>query len=186
MKQSLLLLTFALLIFPKVYSQSAGEIYSLALGQQKCLFKYSSKSKSLILLDTTSHEIAIKYGPRDTVFATDPSTGKTEAKFIVNDGIKYHVEASMTYNELLDFLKTGFTLKGNAGDLKVSSYNIYYESATDGDILPVKYPETSEVIIAKIHSLSRGGFVLLHPKAADQDRVGMYAGGVFLALIRIK
>jgi hypothetical protein len=92
----------------------------------------------------------------------------------------------MSYFDFLFLLKSRFDLKNPQKNFRVYSYNIYYETATQGGMIRIKYPETVEGVISKLNCLDKGGFILLSLKAADHDNVPIDAQGRFLALIHIK
>jgi hypothetical protein len=143
--------------------------------------------KSLVLADTTTKSVNIKYGPRDTVTAIHPVTHKEETKIISYPSFEYHTETTMSYSDFLLLLKSKFELKNPQRNLRVYSFNIYYETGETGGIISIKYPQPVEGVISKLNSMTKnGGFILLSLKAADHDEINIDAGGSYLALIHIK
>jgi len=145
--------------------------------------------KTLALMDTTFKSINVntKYGPHDTVQAINPKTHETETKIISCPSFDYHIETTMSYSDFLLLLKSKFELKNPQRNLRVYSFNIYYETADTGGMIKVRYPQTIEGVISKLNGLgAKGGFLLLSLKAADHDAVPIDAGGAWLALIHIK
>ena len=143
--------------------------------------------RSLILTDTTTKSVNIKYGPHDTVTAIHPVTHKEETKIISYPSFEYLAETTMSYSDFLLLLKSKFELKNPQRNLRVYSFNIYYETAETGGMISIKYPQPVEGVISKLNCLTKnGGFILLSLKAADHDEINIDAGGGFLALIHIK
>jgi hypothetical protein len=190
MKQTTFLLALLLSVSSGIYAQANGSFYTFQLGNKEALFKYANKGdslRSLTLMDTTEREVNIKYGPHDTVQAINPKTHETETKIISYPSFDYHIEATMSYSDFLLLLKSKFELKNPQRNLRVYSFNIYYETADRGGMIKVKYPQTIEGVIAKLNGLdAKGGFILLSLKAADHDAIPIDAGGAWLALIHIK
>ena len=199
MKQYILLFALVLCGISDSYAQASGSFFTIQFGQKKCLFKYTEQRetttsknnialrKFLTQIDTTSKSIDIKYPwAKDTVTAINPVTKKEETKIITYTSADYHIATEMTYSDFLLLLKSRFELRNPQKTLRVYSYNIYYETATEGGMIRVKYPQTAEGVIAKLNVLVKGGFILLSLKAADHDLIPIDAGGSFLALIRIK
>jgi hypothetical protein len=198
----LIILALWLYTFSDANAQANGSFFTLPLGQNKVLFKYSERSekiktkagkdstiakKYLTLQDTTHRTVAIKYPwDSDTVQAVDPKTKKAETRIITYSSGDYHLSVEMSYSDFLILLKSKFELRNPQKGFRVYSYNIYYETATEGGMIHVKYPQTAEGVISKLNALVKGGFILLSLKAADHDLIPIDAGGEFLALIKIK
>ena len=145
--------------------------------------------KTLTLVDTTVRSVNInsKYGPHDTVTAIHPVTHKEETKIISYPSFEYNTEVTMTYSDFLLLLKSKFELRNPQRNLRVYSFNIYYETADTGGLIRIKYPQPVEGVISALNCMTKsGGFILLSLKAADHDEIDIDAGGVFLALIHIK
>ena len=189
MKQILLLALCLLSLLPHSYGQANGSFYTLQLGEKTCLFKYAQGPdaiKTLTLTDTAEKMVNIKYSPRDTVKSVNPVSHKEETKIISYPSFSYHIETQMSYFDFLLLLKSRFELKNPQKNLKVYSYNIYYETPSEGGLIKIKYPQTHDGVISKLNSLAKdGGFVLLSLKEADHGAVKIDAGGLFLALVRI-
>jgi hypothetical protein len=176
-------------ICSSVYPQVNGSFFTLQLGKQTCLFKYTAQGdslRSLTLMDTTDRSVDIRYGPHDTVQSIHPVTHMEETKIISYPSFNYHIEATMSYFDFLLLLKSKFELKNPQKKLHIYSFNIYYETADTGGLIRIKYPQTIEGVISKLNCLANGGFVLLSLKAADHDLVPIDAGGTWLALIHIR
>ena len=190
MKQTTLLLALLLSVSSYVYSQANGSFYPMQLGNKTCIFKYTApdaKTKTLTLQDTGSKTIPIKFPwPPEEVIAINPKTNEEETRLITTTAADYHVETEMSYSDFLLLLKSKFELKNPLRSLRVYSFNIYYETASEGALIKVKYPQTAEGVISKLNCLTRGGFVLLSIKAADHDQINIDTQGKFLALIHIK
>jgi hypothetical protein len=169
------------------YSQADGSLYTFQLGKKTAIFKYDEKNKTLFLQDDGNKSVDIKYPwAKDTVTAINPVTHQEETKIISYTSGEYHIETEMSYFDFLLLLKNKFQLHNTQKSLKVYSYNIYYETATQGGMIRVKYPETSEGVISKLNCLDKGGFILLSLKAADHDAITIDAQSRWLALIHIK
>ena len=190
MKQTTLLLALLLSVSSYVYSQANGSFYPMQLGSKTCLFKYTAldaKTKTLTLQDTSNKSIDLKYPwPPEEVITVNPRTNEEVTKLISNTPADYHIETEMSYGDFLLLLKSRFELKNPLRSLRVYSFSIYYETATEGGLIKVQYPQTAEGVIAKLNCLTKGGFVLLSLKAADHDQINIDTQGKFLALIHIK
>ena len=190
MKQTTLLLALLLSVYSYVYPQANGSFYPMQLGNKTCLFKYTAqdaKSKMLTLQDTGSKTVPIKFpwAPEE-VITVNPRTNQEETRFITTTAADYHIETEMSYSDFLLMLKSRFELKNPLRSLRVYSFSIYYETATEGGLIKVQYPQTAEGVISKLNCLTKGGFVLLSLKAADHDQINIDTQGKFLALIHIK
>jgi hypothetical protein len=189
MKQFILFISLIMCMCFSVHSQVNGSFFTLQLGKQTCLFKYTAQGDSLKLLtliDTTDRSVDIKFSPHDTVYATNPKTHKGETKIISYPAFNYHIETTMTYFDFLLLLKTKFELKNPQKKLHVYSFNIYYETQDTGGLIRVKYPQTIEGVISKLNCLANGGFILLSLKADDHNMVNIDTDDTWLALIHIR
>ena len=189
MKKASLLFPFLFCMCSLAYPQVNGSFFTLQLGSQTCLFKYTAQgdsSKKLALTDTAERSVDIKYFPRDTVKVMNPITHQMDTKVISTPSFDYHIETTMSYFDFLLLLKSKFELKNPQKKLHVSSYNIYYEAKETGGLIRVKYPETTEGVVSKLNCLAEGGFILLSLKSDDHNMVNIDAGGSWLALIPIK
>jgi hypothetical protein len=181
------ILSFLLCVCCYAYTQADGSLYPLQLGKKTAIFKYDEKNKTLFLQDDADKSINIKYPwARDTVTQIDPQSGKEETKVITSTSAGYHIETEMSYSDFLVLLKSKFILKNPQKNLKVYSYNIYYQSPDTGGFIKVQYPGTAEGVISKLNCLVKGGFILLSLRAADHDEAPIDAQGRFLTLIHIK
>ena len=189
MKQLTLLFLSVTCISSYVYPQVNGSFFTLQLGSQTCLFKYTAQGnsdKNLTLTDTAERSVDVKYFPRDTVKVMNSLTHQMDTKVISIPSFSYHIETTMSYFDFLLLLKSKFELKNPQKKLHVSSYNIYYETMDAGGLIRVKYPETTEGVVSKLNCLANGGFILLSLKSDDHNLVNIDAGGSWLALIHIK
>ena len=143
--------------------------------------------RSLTLEDNNSKSIHLRTPLGiDTVTEINPVTLKENTKIIAYTDAQYHIETEMTYFDFLLLLKTRFELRNPQKNLKVYSFNIYYESADSSEMIRVEYPETTEGVIAKLNCLTKGGFILLSLRQADHGLINIDAQSRFLALIHIK
>ena len=189
MKKISLLLPFFICILSFAYPQVDGSFFTLQLGSQTCLFKYTAQGdsdKKLTLTDTAERSVDIKYFPRDTVKVMNPLTHQMDTKVISTPSSSYHIETAMSYFDFLLLLKSKFEIKNPQKKLHISSFNIYYETKDTGGLISVKYPETTEGVVSKLNCLANGGFILLSLKSDDHNLVNIDAGGSWLALIHIK
>ncbi len=123
----------------------------------------------------------------DTVVALNPVTLAEEIKITPVNDTYYHIETEMSYFDFLLLLKSKFELRNPQKNLRVYSYNIYYETPTEAGMIRISYPDIAEGVITKLNCLSKeGGFILLSLRAADHNKISIDGGGTFLALIHIK
>ncbi len=189
MRKSSLTLALLFCIWSFAYPQVNGSFFTLQLGSQTCLFKYTAQGdsdKKLTVTDTAERSVDVKYFPRDTVKVMNPITHQMDTKVISTPSFDYHIETTMSYFDFLLLLKSKFELKNPQKKLHVSSYNIYYETKETGGLIRVKYPETTEGVVSKLNCLANGGFILLSLKSDDHNLVNIDAGGSWLALIHIR
>jgi hypothetical protein len=143
--------------------------------------------KSLSLQDGDHKIVKVNYALIiDTITMINPVTLEETIEVKKRDTIPYHIETEMTYSDFLILLKSHFELKNPQRNFRVYSYDIYYETATQGGMIKVKYPATSEGVITKLNALTKGGFILLSLNAADHDEVPIDAQGRWLALIHVR
>lgn len=144
--------------------------------------------KYLTLMDTSAKEIHTRYPLKsDTVTGIDPVTLRERTSVVNYNDASFHIETTMSYFDFLLLLKSKFELKNPQKNYRVYSYNIYYETQTEGGRIDVQYPQASEGVISKLNCLAKdGGFVLLSINEADHGLVKIDTGNSFLALIKIK
>ena len=157
--------------------------------EEKILLMKKSKiimSQSLTLLEKTIRTKPIRVGEIIDSFSEENLQPQDKYSYIEHNKPDYCVETEMTLLDFLDILKSRFEFKNPERNFCASSYLLYYETPTSDGHISVKYPDTGDKFTSRLYCLSKGGFILLSIREADNNNIHINTDGNFLALIHIK